>query len=572
VADRRQFDMTVPVENSNYKWLRIFFWCAALALGAADAWSVRFAMSSADGVSYLDMGDAYWRGDWHMAINAWWSPLYSWLLGAILKLLKPSGYWEYPLVHLVNLFVYAGTLACFEFFLRAFICYGRPAGRGSERSDASLPEWAWWTLGYSLFIWTSLVLITVRMVTPDMCVAAFVYVASGLLLRIRAGQANWGTFVLLGVVLGFAYLAKAVMFPLAFIFLGLALFLSGSFRKAIPRVLLAGLVFVVVAGPFLLVLSRAKGHLTFGDSGKVNYEVYVDGVDMFFPRGGTLAHPVIKLYERPDTYAFTAPSGGTCPLWYDPSYWHEGIRPYFDMKGQLRALEISLLAYCRLFFSIFMQLNVSLGLLVLVSLAPRPWESVKRAFRNWPLLITALLALALYALVLVDYRYVAAFVCLLWMGAFTGVSLPASPGSQKLIAGVVTFVAATTMISAVAYTRHHTIADRSALAYWPVAKGLAERGINPGDKIAVIANQPLLEGGAFPARLARVQIVAATPRAEDFWAATSSTRSQVIAVLSKTGAKAILTSGAQPQIDSDARWERLGGTEYYLYLFAKGNL
>jgi hypothetical protein len=31
-------------------------------------------MNPADGISYLDIGDAYWRGDWHMAINAFWSP------------------------------------------------------------------------------------------------------------------------------------------------------------------------------------------------------------------------------------------------------------------------------------------------------------------------------------------------------------------------------------------------------------------------------------------------------------------------------------------------------------------
>ena len=31
-----------------------------------------------DGVSYLDIGDAYFRGDWKAAVNAYWSPVYSW--------------------------------------------------------------------------------------------------------------------------------------------------------------------------------------------------------------------------------------------------------------------------------------------------------------------------------------------------------------------------------------------------------------------------------------------------------------------------------------------------------------
>jgi hypothetical protein len=230
------------------------------------------------------------------------------------------------------------------------------------------------------------------------------------------------------------------------------------------------------------------------------------------------------------------------------------------------------MVYCRLFLSIFMQLNVTTGLLVLFFLTPRPWESVKSAARNWPLLIPAMSAMGLYSLVLVDYRYVAGFVCVLWMAAFSGVRLPASQGARKLIAGVVIFVAATSMVSAAAYTRHNIIeAGSGAPAYWQVAKALAETGIKPGDKIAVIADQPLMEGGAFPARLARVQIIAVVPRAEEFWAATSSTRLQVIAALSKTGAKAVLTSGAQPQIDSDTHWQRLGGTQYYVHVFARGD-
>src|SRR5258707_7530980 len=100
--------------------LRIVCWAMALALGAAQAWATRFTMNP-DGISYLDIGDAYWRGDWHNAINAYWSPLYSWILGFFLKVVKPSAYWEYPLVHLVNFLIYVAALGCFEFFLKTFI-------------------------------------------------------------------------------------------------------------------------------------------------------------------------------------------------------------------------------------------------------------------------------------------------------------------------------------------------------------------------------------------------------------------------------------------------------------------
>ena len=77
---------------SKYKVLRVSCWLIALTLGAAQAWATRFTMNP-DGVSYLDIGDAYWRGDWHNAINAYWSPMYSWILGLFVRALKPSAYW-----------------------------------------------------------------------------------------------------------------------------------------------------------------------------------------------------------------------------------------------------------------------------------------------------------------------------------------------------------------------------------------------------------------------------------------------------------------------------------------------
>src|SRR6266851_4941539 len=107
-------------KGTDLKTFQICCWIVALTLGAAQAWVTRFTMNP-DGVSYLDIGDAYWRSDWHNAINAYWSPLYSWVLGFFLKVLKPSAYWEYPVAHFVNFLIYVAMLASFEFFLATFI-------------------------------------------------------------------------------------------------------------------------------------------------------------------------------------------------------------------------------------------------------------------------------------------------------------------------------------------------------------------------------------------------------------------------------------------------------------------
>jgi hypothetical protein len=429
--------------TASCKWLRIAFWCAATALGAADAWATRFTMNP-DGISYLDIGDAYWRGDFHNAINAYWSPLYSWILGFFLKVLKPSAYWEFPVVHLVNFLVYVAALGCFEFFLCEFIRSREHTESSVEPSEIGLPVWAWLVLGYTLFISTSLTLITLRLVTPDMCVAAFVYLASGLILRIRRGSASRDTFLLLGAVLGLGYLTKAAMFPLGFVFLATPIFSCKNVSGLARQVGSSLLVFLAFSGPFIVAISHAKGRATFGESAKVNYEVSVQGVEMFFPNNRTLMNPVRRVLETPVIYEFRKPIGGTYPLWYDPSYWHEGIKAHFNLREEVRALERAFVVY--LFLGIFWQLNLSTSLVVLYLTAAHPSCCLKSAARSWPLLVPVLSGLGLYSLVVVEYRYVAPFVCILWLVAFAGVRLPASIGMARLVGGAVIAIAGTTAV------------------------------------------------------------------------------------------------------------------------------
>lgn len=59
----------------------------AVALGGVHTLAaVRQHSMNADGIVYLDIGDAYLRGDWAVAINPVWSPLYSWVLGLVVRI------------------------------------------------------------------------------------------------------------------------------------------------------------------------------------------------------------------------------------------------------------------------------------------------------------------------------------------------------------------------------------------------------------------------------------------------------------------------------------------------------
>ena len=234
--------------------------------GVFRVWVGRYSMNP-DGICYLDLGDAFFHRKWFDVVNGYWSPLYAWLLGAALSLSKPSRWWEFPAAHAVNFVIYVAAFLCFEFFLRS-LCHELRGQGDFDWNTQALAERAFLAVGYALFLWTSLDLITVWDVSPDLCVAAFVYLIAGLLLRIRC-HSSPRLYVILGVVLGFAYLTKAVMFPLGFAFILIGL---GCVRRPqrLQYLLLVTFSFLAVSAPWLIALSHAKGRVTFGDSGRLN--------------------------------------------------------------------------------------------------------------------------------------------------------------------------------------------------------------------------------------------------------------------------------------------------------------
>jgi 4-amino-4-deoxy-L-arabinose transferase-like glycosyltransferase len=204
-----------------------------------------------------------------------------------------------------------------------------------------VPPWSVFAIGYTVFLWSSLSLISLERVSPDILMAGFLYLAVGILLQIQVNPKSFALFVGLGVVLGLGYLAKAPVFLLAFVFLVVSGILAASWCKAAPRVLAAGLAFLALSAPWFLALSHAKGQFTFGDSGKVNYVLLVNRSTptWYFQdlgtAGGQFLHPVRKIFDNPPIYEFSTPVGGTIPVWYDPSYWADGAKPPFLLKRQI---------------------------------------------------------------------------------------------------------------------------------------------------------------------------------------------------------------------------------------------
>ena len=574
----------VRFRASKLTWLRFLCRAVAIGMGGLHAWVAATQQSmSEDGISYLDMGDAYLRGDWNMAVNTVWSPLYSWILGVGMKVIQPTIQWEIAVVHLINFAIYLFALISFEFFWRQLRVNRSNGSLQIRDKEVGFPEWAWISIGYGLFIWSSLSLIRIWAVTPDMLMAGCVYLAGGLLCRIAKERQGWSHFVMFGLVLGLAYLAKSVMFPLAFVFLGIALVVAGEIRRTGPRIVAALLTFLLIAAPFVALFSVVKGRLTFGDAGRLTYLKLVNRVPYphWRPNAisgvGTPQHPARQIFEDPAVFEFATPVGGTYPLSYDPSYWYEGVVPPLDIKKQAAVL----ITNAGFYFDLFIRRQGGVSAIVLLFLL---LGVKRRSLQSWlsgelGLVIIAIAAFGLYALVYLEGRYVGAFLVLFWAGLFSCIRIPKSLLSQRLIAVAGAILLSCFLLNIVSFNLEglkriglletssgkKSVQDQSP-SYKPVpmAEAVLEMGLKPGDEIAFIG----YSFGAFFARLARLRIIAEIPddQAESFWLADPATRSAAVEAIRKTGAKAIIAEWVAPGAAVNG-WQRIGNSQHFIYSF-----
>lgn len=544
----------------------LLFWILALGLAAIQAWNSRFDMFP-DGIQYLDNADAYFRGDWHNAANTYWSPMYSWLLGAALHALRPSPYWEFPVLHLVNFCIFAGAAGAFCFFLSELRLRAvQPATRPAITAIACA------TFLYAMLDFTNVVI-----PTPDLTMAIFVFLAAALLVRIGAGEAGPAAFLGLGFTLGLGYLAKAPFFVFSAVCFAMLIVLVFKHRAAGSRVLLAAAAFAIIAAPYIAFLSFEKGRLTYGESGKYNLAWLVNGIPYYHwqggpPGSGTPLHPTRKLSDQPPVYEFAMPIIGTFPPWYDPSYWYQGAKVRYRLTDFQHAGVRGVRTHLYLFRH--RQVPLITGLAVLVLLAPRKWAIAAMSFRIWPALVFASVPFVVYALVHVEGRFLGAFLVLLWTLLFTAATSAVGELPPATIHAVAATVTALMLVEAalvsVPSQPLHELHDkvtsvRSPNPHWEIAKALSGLGVRPGDRAARIGTD--LEYSW--ARLARVQIVAEVlPPDADYDRFAHARRAaeweHAREVLRTTPAKFVV-SPAIPGIVDQPGWERLGNTPAFIY-------
>jgi hypothetical protein len=548
--------------SATYDWGRFGQGIALLVVlvfGLVRAWVERFSMD-VDGISYLDLSDAFARRDWHNFLNAYWSPLYPILLGISRLVLPTSKRWELPSGHLLNFVIYAATLGCFE-YLYAALRDSLISTDGEGDTFALIGEWPLWMLAHALFLWVSLDLITLWNIGPDLCVSAFVYVIAGLILRFRQ-DSSWKLATALGVILGVSYWAKAVMFPLAFVFMGTALLCAPNVRTAVKRGLVTAAIFAAVAGPLVGTLSMQKHRLTFGDSGRLAYASLVSpGGQLHDWQGESAlgikaAHPVRKIMSEPDVYEFAEPIGGTYPPFFDPTYWEEGWVPRFSLRAQVRTIARHLLLYAEL----LLHQNNALPATVLTFLLVLGKGARRTVSRNWPLFLMCGAGFGIYMLVLTEYRYIAAYVALLWLALLSSFRVPRH---LRTMSGCLVGTVALALLISVVDSTVRSVREGGPMPEARdivVSDRLDAMGLHPGDGICSING-----AGLYSARLSRAKVIAEIRDVPGFWRLSPEKREVVFQKLAQIGVRMVLAPDPGPLLTPDSSWLKVEGAPLYAH-------
>ncbi|HEX8816535.1 MAG TPA: hypothetical protein VF753_13645 [Terriglobales bacterium] len=549
-----------------------------LGAGVAEGWAFRNFVTL-DGISYLDVADAYFSGNFKDAINGHWSPMYSWLLGGFLRVLHTTPRTEFLAIHLFNFVVFGVALVSFGHFLSSFLTYLHQNAEDSKTQSLSPSTLI--VLSYIAFAWVGIALMGVRNTTPDLLVLTATLWATDLVVLIRLKGASWPRFTALGAVLAFGYLSKAIMFPLGFVFILASIFAARNFRQGVKLAMVAATVFVILSSPFILALSKKVGHLTFGESGRLNYGWYVNNMNPAFvhwhgqlpPEMGTPLHATRQVLPDIPVFEFATPIYGTYPVWYDPAYWYAGMRTHFSLREQLRAIVFNSRKLVDVLFDLDGVWIFSLTVLIctagVINYLGEIWSN---AF----LLLPPGVALALYLDVLVVERYIAPFVLVILIVMLGCVRLPANGYLSKRIA---TAVLVATLFATAFFGVKFLFWSKGVLAeneavpdeMWKVAAGASELGIRPGDKIAELMpamgredQLPAKTQNPVWARLLGVRITAelAAPHSNVFWSSDEMTRQRILQALASTGAKAVIDYDIPPAVHPEG-WTRIDDTRFF---------
>jgi 4-amino-4-deoxy-L-arabinose transferase-like glycosyltransferase len=532
--------------------------CICFAAGVT--WSARHHIIT-DGVSYLDIASEVNSGDLAALGNSYWSPAYPALIGAGLFLLRPSAANEVPVLQLVNFVIFILTLGAFSLFFRYW------SRSIPEFERAGIRDKGLFTLfAFASFLWFTASLVIVPFPTPDMMVVAIVLFVAAMGCRLSQPGACWKHFAGLGALLGLGIYVKSALFPLAFVFIAL-FFISLARSSDIPRrrqlafLALTTAMCTVVAAPLIVCMSMQAGKFTTGEAGKLNYLWNVNRFEPNHvgwsggtaPEYGTPLHPPRKLMENPTVLEFETPTAETYPLWHSPGYWYAGAKTVFSWHKQIHGISESLEEYGKIAVRAIGFIG---GAIVLFALGMSKGKRAQRWRISFWLLAWPLAGCAMYSIVRLHPRYVAAFLLILCLEVYRAlvfrvgrrVSIGVCAIALLVVMTPLFLRASKTFATSVRQLRHPVDEE-----YVVAAHNLQHLGLQPGDKVAVAG----FALNCFYARYDRLRIVSQILTPDDFWRLNPSDAKRVEDRLASIGVKALIVFD-HPARKQEAGWTDVG--------------
>ncbi len=563
---------------------RLLYRAVVLLIGALHIFAARHTITT-DGVAYFDVGDALMRGDWKLAVNATWSPLYPWLQGFVRWLVDPPVTHEFALAHLVNFAIFTAALFSMEFLLSGWLDYLQ------LRRQGPVHRHAWSALAYGVFLVGTLALIEISLVLMDLTFCTFVLLAAGLLVRIHNGERLSRHYMLLGLACGFGCLTKGPFYVVAFSILVLTLMARAvPLHTRLKGAAAAAAIMICICGPFVAALSLKTGRLTVSDNGWLNYGWYVNGAAYRHWQGGepntqeqivkkrhivpmdtgTPKQPTRRADGAIPVYEFGSPLQCTYPVWCEPSYWYEGLKIQMHPWQQLNRLWVGvkfLKGHVANLHPMQMLQSDRLPFLFTTFLLCY-WVhlAIRDGFQRHGALLIAVVAagLAVQLAVYIEKRHLGSMLVPLFLGLFAFVRFDRH--SPRIITAALVLLLLPGQIQ-------HLVAAAESMRQqspkeWTIASEMRRAGVEPGATVASLTYSNPVH--AKWARLARVRIVAevytsAFDSSESaFWKAPVEDRQKAMAAFQASGATAIVATKAPDWAHAEG-WVPVGDTGYSLY-------
>ncbi|MCB0344260.1 MAG: hypothetical protein KDD66_04050 [Bdellovibrionales bacterium] len=279
--------MTAPVAKS------LFLLQAVLLIGAA---TYCYGQLNPDAIAYLRVAEHIISGEFGLALNGYWSPLFSWLLVPLL-LLDADPIFAVRALMVISALAFSGGAYLLFCELRL----------SSKVLHASLLGTMLLSVALSYFA-----------VAPDLLMAGGFFVLLSRLIR-SDWLLNRSVAMQCGFAAGFLYLCKAAALPLTLAVLVGVLLMHFWQQNASSKQLLKSALFFVagtscVAGPWILILSVHYGYPTISTVASIAHAI--EGPWDYSPHGEVI----------PGFSGILIPEAGRLTTWEEPSlqdfpYW-----------------------------------------------------------------------------------------------------------------------------------------------------------------------------------------------------------------------------------------------------------